>query len=1089
MSIVQIQEPLSLPASLEQQLRSFRRRVWIIKMAEAAGVAVFAVIVAFLCVFVLDRLWDTPRWLRFCVWTAALCGCAIVPYYLHRWIWRRRRLEQIARLLTAKLPRLGDQLLGIIELVHNTGEQARSRALCEAAVRCVAHDAQKCNLDVAAPRSHHRVWGALAVAFAVAAVGLGAAYPAAAVNAWERFLAPWGGTPRYTFAAVEPLPSEIIVPHGETFHLDLHLASGSLWHPQQGWAQLGTQAPVLSPLDDGTYRFEFPGQIDEGELRVSIGDARQIVRIRPVLRPQLTAIVAEVTLPAYLGQPRPVIKDVRGGAISLVKGSRVCFKATANRNLSAASVDGRPRTPSGAMIESPSKDVESQSKIEFRWRDEFNLEGKEPFTLTVTPCDDEAPTLACEDLPRSKVVLDSEQLNFRIKADDDFGVKQLGLEWEGIDATAIATPAKGERILAAGGFEKRTVEAGGTFSAQSLGIEPQPINLRVFAEDYFPDRKRVYSPTYVLYVLNAEQHAIWMTEQLNKWHRQALEVRDRELELHETNKQLRDLPPEQLDRPDVRQRIENQSSAERANGRRLTGLTAAGEDLLRQAARNPQFDVGSLERWAEMMQILKDIAANRMPSVADQLKEAANARSTAGNKPAATGPKAGQARASGGKPSSGDPPEKTAETPPVPKVVDTESSLQPPGKNADSKAPAKKPSTPSLRLPTTTLIGQAGDKPESPQSPAGNKMEEAVHRQQDLLVEFEKIVNELNNILANLEGSTLVKRLKAASREQYRVAGRVGDLLEGSFGKVAGQIGAPQKTVYEELSKAENNSTQKVSTIMDDLQAYFERRKFLKFKTVLDDMKSQDVVGGLRQIADELPSEPGLSIAECEFWWDTMDRWAEDLVDPACSGTCQCSGSPDSLPPAIVLEVLKILEAEVNLREETRVAEQARAALAKDEYGKRAEGLSKTQEGLEQRVKDVTKQIRDLPRADSQFGREIKLLSEVAEVIDDARQILASPDTGTRAIGAETEAIELLLKSRRINPRAGGGGGASPGGGGGGDTVDAALALLGLGVNAKEVRDAGTATQAVGTSGRSFPEEFRAGLDQYFNRFENRESP
>jgi hypothetical protein len=49
------------------------------------------------------------------------------------------------------------------------------------------------------------------------------------------------------------------------------------------------------------------------------------------------------------------------------------------------------------------------------------------------------------------------------------------------------------------------------------------------------------------------------------------------------------------------------------------------------------------------------------------------------------------------------------------------------------------------------------------------------------------------------------------------------------------------------------------------------------------------------------------------------------------------------------------------------------------------------------------------------------------------------------------------------------------------------LALLGLGVNAKEVRDPGTATQAVGTSGRQLPEEFRAGLDQYFSRFENRE--
>ena len=157
-------------------------------------------------------------------------------------------------------------------------------------------------------------------------------------------------------------------------------------------------------------------------------------------------------------------------------------------------------------------------------------------------------------------MLDTEQLNFRIKAEDDFGVKQVGIEWEGIDPTVVNVPTKGERVLAAGGFEKRNVEASGTFSAQSLGIEPQPIHLRVYAEDYFPGRKRVYSPNCTLYVLNAEQHAIWVTEQLNKWHRQALEVRDREMQLHETNKQLRDLPREELDKPDVRRKIETQVS-------------------------------------------------------------------------------------------------------------------------------------------------------------------------------------------------------------------------------------------------------------------------------------------------------------------------------------------------------------------------------------------------------------------------------------------------------------------------------------------------------------------------------------------------
>ena len=299
-------------------------------------------------------------------------------------------------------------------------------------------------------------------------------------------------------------------------------------------------------------------------------------------------------------------------------------------------------------------------------------------------------------------------------------------------------------------------------------------------------------------------------------------------------------------------------------------------------------------------------------------------------------------------------------------------------------------------------------------------------------------------------------------------------------------MGASQKTVFSELSEVETKSSQNVSTIMDDMQAYFERRKFMKFKVVLDEMKSQDVIGALRQVADELPNEPGLSIAQCEYWWDTLDRWAEDLVDPAGSGTCQGSGSPGSLPPSIVLEVLKVLEGEVNLAKRPAWPSRRGRPWPPDQYGKRAGELSHTQDGLEHRVEKVTGEIRALPNGQVEFGPEIKLLETVAGVMNETTGILARPETGPPAIGAETEVIELLLQSRRINPRGGGNGGSTPGGGGGGTTVDSAIALLGIGVNEKEVRERGAATQAVGVSGRSLPEEFRAGLDEYFHRLEQR---
>ena len=138
-------------------------------------------------------------------------------------------------------------------------------------------------------------------------------------------------------------------------------------------------------------------------------------------------------------------------------------------------------------------------------------------------------------------MLDTELLSFKVRAQDDFGIKQVGLDWQGIETAVVGTPAKGERILSAGGNEKESLEISGTFSAKSLGIEPQPVNVRLFVEDYLPGRDRVYSPTYTFWVLNAEQHAIWITEQLSKWHRQSLVVRDHEMQLFETNKQLREL--------------------------------------------------------------------------------------------------------------------------------------------------------------------------------------------------------------------------------------------------------------------------------------------------------------------------------------------------------------------------------------------------------------------------------------------------------------------------------------------------------------------------------------------------------------------
>jgi hypothetical protein len=215
-------------------------------------------------------------------------------------------------------------------------------------------------------------------------------------------------------------------------------------------------------------------------------------------------------------------------------------------------------------------------------------------------------------------------------------------------------------------------------------------------------------------------------------------------------------------------------------------------------------------------------------------------------------------------------------------------------------------------------------------------------------------------------------------------------------------------------------------------------------------------------------------------------------------------GERESLPPDVVLEAMRILEAEVILREETRVAEQARAELQAAEHAARAAALAEAQEDLAARVAKLSNRLveaavggplfgkdvplfgpLELPDGRDVFQEEIALFDQVEEVMLEAADILRSPDTGSAAIAAETEAIELLLASQAAGGGGGGGGGGNNAGGGStGSTQTPALALVGRGNRTKAGGAEGEKEQTTGTSGRVLPEEFRAGLDAYFNRFE-----
>ena len=477
----------------------------------------------------------------------------------------------------------------------------------------------------------------------------------------------------------------------------------------------------------------------------------------------------------------------------------------------------------------------------------------------------------------------------------------------------------------------------------------------------------------------------------------------------------------------------------------------------------------------------------------------------------------GEQRGGGSKPKGAGQPEESP-LPPTPQVVDSEASNYQPGDQPDEpeETPDEKDAAGggagTLGLPNTS-VGNVPKKPggSSAQKKAQKKLlDEAVEKQRQLIEDFAKISQQLSDVMSRLEGTTFVKRLKAAARSELKVGEGLASVVSQAFGKPAKQVESdPLRRQVDAVAKGNDEVGQKLSAVMDDLDAYSERRPLPALRTVLDEMKELDLLGSLRQLTDDMKREAGTSIAQTEFWSDTLDRWADELVPPPQDGGGDGSGGdgppPESLPPEVVLEAMLILEAETNLREETRVAEQVRPTLDAEAFQTRADRLAVAQQGLAERVGGIVEKLnmpdgplrfdeeieqmkREILPGRSQqkkFEKEIRLFTQAQAVMAEARGILAGPDTGRRAIAAETEVIELLLQSQFGGGGGGGGGsGGSPGGGGTGGTRNAALARLGEGVNSQARTEAPEEDQAIGKSGSVLPEEFRDGLDAYFNAFE-----
>jgi len=632
-----------IPESLRAQLADFRWQLWRRKAGEAALAGVIGFAVSFLLVYALDRLWPTPAWLRFSLLLAgASLSAVFAPYWLHRWLWRHRREAQLARLIARRFPGLGDRLLGVIELQNQREHAATlSPRLRAAAMEAVAAEAAGRDLAAAQPPDHHRSLRFAAFACLGAAAAALVITPRAGSNALRRWLLPFSDTPRYTFTQLDQPPDELVVPYGESFGITLHLAAASERRPATATGRFAQQPPVTAGRTGDSFRFEFPGQQEPGVIEFHLGDARHATRVTPVQRPAIESATARIQPPAYLGLPEQSA-DLASGRLTVVEGSRVTLFLNSSRPLrdarfgpTAALADASGAipagftpaegtlTPDGRALATPPLEAGAASfEVPFAWTDGHGLSGGD-FKPRILSVKDAAPAAYLQGIDRQKAILPEETLDFELLAEDDFGVKACGLEWQGtLTRPGPDAPARGELTLARGGPGQRRSGGPLAFSPGALGIAPQQLTLRAWAEDDFPGRGRVYSEPVTLYVLTRDEHAQMLKSRFDRAIGELEDIARRERNHHEENQRLERLDGSELQSNDARDRLGVQQQAEADNTRRMDDLARRMEQLLQDSARNGDIDKDTLKKMAQTLKSLQELSRDDLPGVDRKLGEA-----------------------------------------------------------------------------------------------------------------------------------------------------------------------------------------------------------------------------------------------------------------------------------------------------------------------------------------------------------------------------------------------------------------------------------------------------------------------------------
>ena len=637
---------VKLPPQLVRQLRTFRRRLRTVKMLEAVCLAGIAVILSYALLYLSDRLWETPPAVGWLLFFIAVSGLAVfIPWWSFRWVWQRRTEAQLARLISRTDAALGDRLLGVIELdSEKHGRQYGSEKLKEAAMEQVAREVSARDLTVNIPRPSHRKLFVLLAVLAACTAAVCAVSPEAAGNALKRWVRPFNPPERYTFTQLAPTPDSLVIPMGESCLYEIRLAEGTKTRPQTAEYFFRNRVSQQAPLADGAYNIHIPPMQQADSLEFFAGDAVRRLNIIPKGRPSLLGAEAGVAYPAYMARANGR-EAMRAGVISAPEGSTLTLKVSASQRLqSAEDAQGHLLRVEGSNVIIPNILLEKEPReIELDWMDSDGLAASRPVKIQLEPIEDKQPSIYLRGGENDRYVLEDTSIELEVEAADDFGLREMGVEWQGEksfydgneDENGASAPKpagadkpapglRGEKVLADGQPTQTGLKGTFLFQARALKLSPQRVVIRGFTQDYKPGGKRVYSEPMIIFVLSKSEHAQMIRNELERI-TSDLEGMIRRMDaMADEAKRLKGMENGKLKDAESQERLHALADEEQANRRELGDLLNRSESLFKEASRNSQIDPAGMKEFMKGISMLKPIPDGSMKMAQKLFRDSAS---------------------------------------------------------------------------------------------------------------------------------------------------------------------------------------------------------------------------------------------------------------------------------------------------------------------------------------------------------------------------------------------------------------------------------------------------------------------------------